>query len=77
MLNTRGREKDLVRPKPLTRAAANKLTAALRHDVNLVTRVRCLRIAAARRVKLYYQRAMLEQCYRSFTLWTRQAFQRL
>jgi hypothetical protein len=56
-----GREQNIVRRKWLSRAAADKVTAALGDDVKFILGMRSLGIAATRRVKLHDQRAVLEQ----------------
>ena len=61
VFDCRGYEQNVVWDKGLSRSAADKLSTALRDDVNLVERMWCLRIAAARRVELHDQRAMFEQ----------------
>jgi hypothetical protein len=61
----------------LTRARAHELTRALRDDVNLVLRVRRLRVRSARRVELDDHRSMLEQQDRLLTLRSRQTRKRI
>jgi len=63
MFDARRGKQDIVRTKSLASAAANQLSAAAHDDVNFVTRMRCLRVLAARRIKLNHQRAMLENTH--------------
>jgi hypothetical protein len=63
MFDARGREQGIVGRESLACSGANELAAALRHDVDLITRMRGLRVVAARRVQLHNQRTMLEQAH--------------
>src|SRR5205814_8068309 len=76
VFDSRGRKQNIVLSEGLSRSAADKLSAALRNDVNLIERVRRLRIAAARRVELHHQRAMFEQQYGLLALRAGQPFER-
>ena len=76
MFDTGGHKQNVVRNEVLARTSADKLTVALGDDVNLVTRMRRLRIAAARRVELHDQRAVLEQQHGLLALRAGQTFQR-
>ena len=61
----------------MSRAATNKLTAALRHDVNFVARMRHLEIRTARLGQLNYEGTMFKQRDVVFALGTGQATQRV
>lgn len=64
MRDAGGHKQHIARNKGTTLAAVEKYPAALRDDIDLISRVRRLRIASARRVELRQQRAVLEQRHR-------------
>src|SRR5260370_15125473 len=76
VFDSRGREQNVVWREGLSRSAADKLSAALRDDVNFVQRMERLRITAARRVELHDQRAEFEQQHGLLALRTGQTFER-
>src|SRR5712691_2300455 len=76
VFDARGYEQNVVWGEGSSRSAADKLSAALRDDVNLVERMWSLWIAGARRVELHDQRAMFEQQNRLLALWAGQTFER-
>src|SRR5258708_13256696 len=77
VFDSRGYEQNVVGGEGLPRSAADKLSTALSDDVNLVERMRCLRILAARRVELHDQRAMFEQQHGLLALRAGQTFERV
>jgi hypothetical protein len=68
----RGKQEVMGR-KCLPRGATNKLATALRHDVNLIARMRHLEVRAAWLGQLNYEGTMFEQHDVVFALGTRQA----
>src|SRR4030095_2138976 len=63
--------------KRLPCAIADKLAASFRHHIDLVFRVRRLRVSAAWRVKLCYQRPVLKKRDHALLLRSRQTFERV
>src|SRR5437763_14342803 len=61
MRDARGGEEQIARRERLARVAADELACALRDHIDLIARVRLLRIMPARRVELNLQSAMREQ----------------
>lgn len=76
MLDAGGGKQHLVGSEGLPRARTDKLARALGDDVKLILRMRRLLVGSARRVELYYHRAVLEQQDRLLALWSRQTLQR-
>jgi len=56
-----GCEQNVMRTERLALSAANKLTCALRYDIDLIAGVRSLWIASPRRIELDDQRAVLKE----------------
>jgi hypothetical protein len=72
MLSSGRSKQDVVGGERLSSGAADKLAAALRHNVNFVTRMRHLEIRSARLGQLNYEGAMFEQHDVMLALWSGQ-----
>jgi hypothetical protein len=77
MLGTGRCKQNVRRFESLSSTFTKEFTAALRHDVNLIARVRCLRIVTTRGIQFDNEGTVFEQSDRAFALGTWQAIQPL